>query len=32
MIATGRAASDLHEIDAVPYDGVIALNGAECIA
>lgn len=31
MIATGRAASDLHEIDAVPYDGVIALNGAECV-
>ena len=30
VIATGRAASDLHEIDAVPYDGVIALNGAEC--
>jgi len=25
VIATGRAASDLHEIDAVPYDGVIAL-------
>lgn len=31
MIATGRAANDLHEIDAVPYDGVIALNGAECV-
>lgn len=31
VIATGRAASDLHEIDAVPYDGVIALNGAECV-
>ena len=30
VIATGRAANDLHEIDAVPYDGVIALNGAEC--
>ena len=31
VIATGRAASDLHEIDSVPYDGVIALNGAECV-
>ena len=31
VIATGRAANDLHEIDAVPYDGVIALNGAECV-
>ena len=25
VIATGRAAGDLHEIAAVPYDGIIAL-------
>ena len=31
VIATGRAAGDLHEINAVPYDGVAALNGADCI-
>lgn len=31
VIATGRAAGDLHEISAVPYDGIIALNGADCI-
>lgn len=31
VIATGRAAGDLHEISAVPYDGVVALNGANCI-
>lgn len=30
VIATGRAAGDLHEISAVPYDGIIALNGADC--
>lgn len=30
VIATGRAASDLHEIDAIPYDAIIALNGADC--
>ena len=29
VIATGRAAGDLHEIAAVPYDGIIALNGAD---
>ena len=26
VIATGRAAGDLHEIAAVPYDGIISLN------
>ena len=31
VIATGRAASDLHEIEAETYDGVIALKGAECL-
>ena len=31
VIATGRAAGDLHEIAAVPYDGIIALNGADCV-
>lgn len=30
VIATGRAAGDLHEIDAIPYEGIIALNGADC--
>ena len=30
VIATGRAAGDLHEISAVPYNGIIALNGADC--
>lgn len=31
VIATGRAAGDLHEISDVPYDGIIALNGADCL-
>lgn len=31
VIATGRAAGDLHEIAAIPYDAVIALNGADCV-
>lgn len=31
IIATGRAAGDLHEIADVPYDGIIALNGADCV-
>lgn len=30
VIATGRAAGDLHEIDAIPYEAIIALNGADC--
>ena len=29
IIATGRAASDLHEIEEVPFDAVIALNGSD---
>ena len=31
FIATGRAAGDLAELDAIPYDGVVALNGADCL-
>lgn len=31
FIATGRAASDLKELEVLPYDGVVALNGAECV-
>lgn len=31
VIATGRATADLHEINAVSYDGIIALNGADCV-
>lgn len=31
FIATGRAAADLAELDEIPYDGVVALNGAECL-
>ena len=28
FIATGRAAADLADLEAIPYDGVAALNGA----
>lgn len=31
FIATGRAAADLEELGAIPYDGVVALNGADCL-
>lgn len=31
LIATGRAANDLHEIENIPYDAVVALNGADCV-
>lgn len=31
FIATGRAAGDLGQLDGLPYDGVVALNGAECV-
>lgn len=31
FIATGRAASDLRILDGIPYDGVVALNGADCV-
>lgn len=31
FIATGRAASDLAPLDGIPYDGVVALNGARCV-
>ena len=31
IIATGRASTDLHEIQDIPYDAVIALNGSDCV-
>lgn len=31
-IATGRAAGDLEPLAGIPYDGVVALNGARCVA
>lgn len=31
FIATGRAAADLGELESIPYDGVVALNGADCL-
>lgn len=31
FIATGRTASDLGILEGIPYDGVVALNGAECL-
>lgn len=31
FIATGRAAADLDELGTIPYDGVVALNGADCL-
>ena len=31
FIATGRAAADLDELGEIPYDGVAALNGADCL-
>ncbi len=31
IIATGRAFTDLHELEEIPYDAVIALNGADCV-
>ena len=31
FIATGRAAGDLGELGEIPYDGVVALNGADCL-
>lgn len=31
IIATGRTSTDLHELKDVPYDAVIALNGANCV-
>lgn len=30
FIATGRAANDLNPLEGIPYDGVVALNGADC--
>ena len=31
IIATGRAFTDLHELEEIPYDAVIALKGADCV-
>lgn len=31
FIATGRAAGDLELLGEIPYDGVVALNGADCL-
>lgn len=31
FIATGRAVTDLALLEEVPYDGVVALNGADCV-
>lgn len=31
IIATGRAFTDLHELEEIPYDAVIALNGSDCV-
>ena len=31
FIATGRAVGDLSGLEEIPYDGVVALNGADCL-
>ena len=31
IIATGRVATDLGELDAIPYDAVVSLNGSHCL-
>ncbi len=31
IIATGRVATDLGNLDAIPYDAVVSLNGAQCL-
>lgn len=31
IIATGRTHTDLADLEAIPYDAVVALNGAECV-
>lgn len=31
FIATGRAVTDLELLEPIPYEGVVALNGAECV-
>ena len=31
FIATGRAVGDLEPVAAIPYDGVVGLNGADCV-
>lgn len=30
IISTGRVATDLGELDAIPYDAVVSLNGSHC--
>ena len=31
IIATGRPYTDLHELEGLPFDAIVALNGAECV-
>ena len=31
IISTGRVATDLGELDAIPYDAVVSLNGSHCL-
>lgn len=31
IIATGRVATDLGELDSIPYDAVVSLNGSHCL-
>ena len=31
IIATGRGATDLLELEAIPYDAVVSLNGSRCV-
>ena len=31
FIASGRSANNLQEISDLPYDGVVGLNGTECV-
>lgn len=31
IIATGRAATDLHGLEAIPYEAIVAMNGADCV-
>ena len=31
IIATGRVATDLLELEAIPYDAVVSLNGSQCV-
>ena len=31
IIATGRVATDLVELDTIPYEAVVSLNGSQCL-